>query len=572
MVLASLRVLVCGTDVQLVENAFGTSVENANHAWNRRYSISCTSASGVDHVDTRLLSMCHLVVLTRGATSPPTALSYSSKPTVSLDGAPEAALRIVKDCDFYYGMYSTSDLRSVIVNIGLAPPHVIWDTTFHSLTHTGLLALRRAFWLLDKDGDGVLNEEELLTWQRSVTSASFSTADLSEMLASESLEAAPMRVDCERFMIIQEEHLRKGDAVRVWATLFITGLHPDGLPYSWQDLHAIRVSKVRNTYLSHTAIQFFRNLYRLHRFQDLDDMWDVTPGCPWKHINGFLVARIPLDKFIEYWKYMALVKRDIVVQYARYWGYKGDTSLLFMLRNARPYREVGETVPNTIQVLVLGAPGCGRRSLMFTLTAGDEEFREEGRASHETYVRTTTFFVRNGEEEVPQTVVYATVPIESVAEVLGNEALEKQVDVVLLCYDGTRVAETTPPIMHAYRESTSSPLRCRKLPFIVVMTKAESPATTDTSAEASRLMEQFCRQHQLLWPPVVTSVENPEDSEVVTLNEYMHAVAKEPDIAVGNPPVTTVRMIRRAAIVAMVGIVVGGVVRFVVRRARRTAR
>ncbi|ORC86642.1 Ras like protein family, member T1 [Trypanosoma theileri] len=569
MVLATIHVLICGTDFHRVEGVLGGCVENTNYAWNRRYDISCTSAPRVDDVDSRLLSMCHLVVLTRGAVCPQSAKSFRNKPTVSIEGTPESVLSMVKECDFYYGMHTIASLRSAVVDIGLSPPHVIWEKTLKTFTQTGDLALRRAFWLLDKDDDGMLNEEELIAWQRSITSASFSKNDLIELFNNGTSHSGYISIDYELFLNMQKTYLLEGDVRRVWATLHVTGVHPDGLPYSWRDIHAIRVSKESNTYLSHIAIQFFRNLYKLRRFHELDDIWSVTPGCPWKHINGFLTKRIPLDKFIEYWKYMGLVKRDVVVQYARYWGYKGDTSPLFLLRHARPFREMGEVVPNTIQVLVVGSPGCGRRSLMFTLTAKDEEFYEDEGPASNIYVRTTTFFVRNGNEEVPQTVVYVAVPLEEVSRIMENETLSKQVDVVLLCYDGTQVEETSLPIMRVYLEAKSSLLHSSNLPFVVVMTKAEATVETEKNAEANKILEDFCRQQQLLWPPVVTSVEDPEESEIVALNEYMHAIAKEPEIAIANPPLTPTRILRRVVIVTTFAVALGAFTRFLLRRLRK---
>ncbi|RNF13720.1 Ras like protein family, member T1 [Trypanosoma conorhini] len=570
MVLAAIRVLVCGAEFHRVESALGGYVENTNFAWNRRYEISCAASTGVHEVDGRLLSMCHLVVLTRGASSPLDAASYLSKPTVALEDAPESAVAMLKGCDFYYGVHPLEKLRSAAVDIGLSPPHVIWDAALRMFTTNGALCLRRAFWLLDKDGDGVLDEEEIILWQRSVKSACFSKSDVGEWLASCSLKDSSIKaVDSDAFMKLQEDYLLNGDAKQVWATLNVTGVYPDGLPYSWRDLHAVRVSKESNTYLSHTAIQFFRNLYKLRRFHDLDNMWDFTPGCPWRHVHGFLKTQIPLDKFIEYWKYLALTNRSLVAQYARYWGYKGDTGLLFLLRHARQYRELGEAVPNTIQALVVGSPGCGRRSLTFTLTALDEEMFNDGvDASQEMYIRTTTFPVRHGEGDTLQTVVYTTAPIEHLMKVLGDDTLEKQLDVVLLCYDGTRVEETTPPIMRAYLDAKASPLRCRNLPFVVVMTKAEASASAETPSEGAKAMERFCREHQLLWPPVVTSVEAPDESEIVALNEYMYAVAREPEIAVGNPPLTPLRILRRVAIVTIFTLAVGSVTRLVIRRLR----
>ncbi|KAG8348037.1 hypothetical protein ERJ75_000757000 [Trypanosoma vivax] len=567
MVLTAIRVLVCGADSGIVEQALSGTVENTHYAWNRRYEVVCTPVPGVGSVDGRLLSTCHLVVLTRGATPPPSIESYANVPVVSIEGAPDVVVNPLRNCNCYYGTYAAEDLKSAAVQIGLSPIHVIWDDESHTLTRTGDLVLRRAFWLIDKDGDGVLNEEELLAWQRSVSSPSFSRAELEDLFRSVSLHTATVPLSLDTFLTVHRCYLLDGDSRSVWATLHITGLHPNGLPYSWQDINAIRVSRESNTYLSHNAIQFFRNLFKLRRFQDMDDVWGVTPGCPWQHVSGFAKKRIPLDRFIEYWKYMALVKRETVVQYARYWGYKADASLLFQLRRARPFRDPGETVPNMIQVLVLGSKGCGRRSLMFTLTASDDELYDDQAQTDDKYVRTTTFFVRKGMDEIPQTVVYVTVPIDRALEVLGNDAQEKQIDVVLLCYDGGRMAESVPPIIETFLRARGSPWRCKNLPFIVVMNKAEFSQETESECEeAKQMMQQFCKDNRLLWPPVATSVETPEETEIATLNEYMYAVAKEPEIAVASAPITPGRILKRIAIVTVLTMMMGSAVRFMIRK------
>ncbi|CCD17581.1 unnamed protein product [Trypanosoma congolense IL3000] len=567
MVLASIRILVCGTDFPAVEAVLGGMVEKKHYAWNRRYEVTCTSVTDVEHADSRLLSMCNLVVLTKGAQSPSSRASYDNKPTISLQGAPVDAVELLKGCNFYYGECSLGDLRDVVVNIGLSPMHIIWNADTKSTTPTGELVLRRAFWLLDKDGDGVLSEEEILAWQRSATSISFSKSDITELMNDAALSMVTVPMGFEDFMAIHKRYLMDGNAEKVWATLHITGLHPNGLPYSWRDINAVRVSKECNTYLSHNAIQFFRNLYKLRRFHDTDGMWSVTPGCPWLHISGFIKSHVPLDKFIEYWKYMAVVKREVVIQYALYWGYKGDAALLFQLRRARPYREPGESVPNIITVLVLGSAGCGRRSLIFTLTATDDELYDDQTVPQETYVRTTTFFVRKGADEVPQTVAYVTVPIDSASSVLENAAHEKQVDAVLLCYDGSCIAKTTPPIMEAYLKAVSMPQRCHNLPFIVVATKAEVAVKSEGEhKQALQEMKSFCHQHRLLWPPVSTSVETPEETEIATVNEYVYAVAREPEIAIARPPITPLRLVRRVVIVSLVTVAVGSMTRFLVRK------
>ncbi|GET86125.1 hypothetical protein, conserved [Leishmania tarentolae] len=574
---SSFHVLVIGTDAFHVEGALQGTAVHTHRAWNTSYQFSCISALSVDKVDKRLLQVCHIIVLCKGCRSPANKLSYNNRAVLALPDATASCVEELKGSGFFYGTCALEELKSKVLTIGLAPPHVIFDTALDGFTPVGKAAFQRAFWLFDRDADGLLRLPELVGWRKQVEPASYSAEDDVSLFLSKwgGAVAAEKQADQAQFLALHLEWLQKGYTLEAWATLHATGVHPDGVPYSWYDLNSMHVDEGINTYLSSHAIQFFTNVYKLKRFSDTADMWGVTPGCPWDSVAGFLTAHMPMSKFVEYWKYMALMRRDEVIRYTRYWGYKGDIRYLFTPRAARAFRQPGETVPNTIHVLVAGSKNCGRRSLMHALTTSGPGVFQKPEHTTDTYVRTTTFFTTKGSEQVEeaQTLVYSTTSPEACTRFLSDPELSKTVDVVLLCYDGTDIDNSGAYAMSLF-EQVSAREACERLPFIVVMTKADAVQRVTGAKETQTLqrLKDFCLAHQLLWPPVITSSEHPDQSEAASLNEYMYAVSSDPTLAIGQPPLTYVRILRRATLIAMIAIAAAGVGQTIISVLRRRRR
>lgn len=572
---SSIHVILIGTDAFRVEGALQGTVVHAHKAWNKSYQFSCTSALSVDKVDKRLLLVCHVIILCKGCRSPASKSSYSNRAVLALPDATPSCTEELADSAFFYGVCGLDELKTRALTIGLAPPHVIYDALLSRLTPVGEAALRRAFWLLDRDADGVLRLPELVGWRKQVESAAYNAEEEMVTFLSDwgGAVATEKQADVEAFLELHLRWLAHGSTMEAWATLHASGVHPDGLPYSWYDLHSIRVDRESNTYLSAHAIQFFTNVYKLKRFSEAADIWAVTPGCPWTDVDGFLQERIPMVKYVEYWKYLALVRREEVIRYARFLGYKGEISYLFTRRSARAYRAPDETIPNTIHILVVGAAHSGRRSLMYALTSSGNDVYQKRDISSTTCVRTTTFFATKGraEAEEAQTLVYTAVAPEASARILADPDESKLYDVVLLCYDGSNISHSANYVMRLFDEVCASE-GCERMPFVVVMTKADAAqaeAEGDAAAVAGAQLQDYCLAHQLLWPPVITSSEQPDQSEASSLNEYMYAVACDPTLAVGQPPLTYVRIVRRATFVAILAVAAAGAAQTLISFLRR---
>ncbi|KAG5510979.1 hypothetical protein JKF63_06481 [Porcisia hertigi] len=574
---AFLRIILLGTEAFRVEGALHGTAVHTHRAWHTNYQLLCTSALSIDEVDTRSLAVCHVIVLCKGCRAPEHISRYSNRVVLALPDATASCVNELRSSSSFYGTCTLEELRVKVVTHGLAPRHVVYDPASDCFTPVGRAAFERAFWLFDRDSDGLLQLPELMGWRKLVDPTVYSSEEDTILFLSQwnaAIAEAKLANKAE-FLDLHLQWLRGNDNLEAWATLHVTGIHTDGLPYSWHDLHAIQADERTNTYLSSHAIQFFTNVFKLKRFATVADMWCITPGCPWDFAQGLLREHIPIAKFVEYWKYMALVRRDEVIRYARYWGYKGEISYLFTRRNSRAHRDPRETVPNTIHVLVVGSANCGRRSLMRFLTSSSSDRLHESHHSASLYVRTTTFFAAKGREDMEeaQTLVYSTTSANRCAQLLLDSEQSKTVDVVLLCYDGTQIAGSGEYMM-SFFERVCSTDACKRLPFVVVMTKSDAAhlVAVGSEAGAENRLRDFCLSHQLLWPPVITSSEQPDQSEAASLNEYMYAVASDPTLAVGQPPLTYVRILRRATFVAILTVAAAGVGQALVNVLRRRRR
>ncbi|EPY18627.1 Ras like protein family, member T1 [Strigomonas culicis] len=502
-VMNTLHVILCGTDAHRVESALQKAVEVTHTAWNKKYNFSCTSALCIDQVDKRLLLIANLIIICKGCRMPANRDAFDNKPVLSTEDAPVNGVDTIADADFYHGTVSLQELSDRATSLCVAPSHILYDSLLDCLTVAGDAALRRSFWLFDKDCDGRLKSEEMVAW-RKLVDPSFRPEDMEEFLELWGSEKVQRSRECtqEEFALLHLEWLRSGQFMDAWATLYVVGTYPNGLPYTWYDLHSLRLSSDENTYLSAHAIQFFKNIYKLKDFANTADIWDVTPGCAWEEIAGFAKVDITLDTFIEQWKYLALECRERVIMYARYWGYKGESMYLFQRRACRRCRAVGESLPNTIHVLLVGTQECGKRSLIVSLTSADDTAPALFPDACDHFVSTTTFFVGKGTEE-PQTIIYTAVCPERARLILTDAASSQTVDVVLLCYDATNITASSRFLMDMYSEV----VRCEgalteRLPFVVVLTKADAVTSDDPlDADSGSRLEKFCIAHQLLWRP-----------------------------------------------------------------------
>ena len=448
------------------------------------------------------------------------------------------------------------EMTTFVLDTVLGPREVLLDVKEKKLTSNAVFALRRAFWLLDKDKNGFLNKSEASAWPTALLPADLPAEGLSESL----------------FLAHASDLLQAGHHRAIWEVLKSQQVSTKtALPYVPFDTASVKVDDNTVLYLSHVAVQFFVSLYQLDRFPRLDDMWRLVPGgCPWSPIASLPSSNIPLDQFMECWKLMTWLNRDAVIKCARTWGFRGEPQQLFTKRKCRAQRSNEEALPNSLKVLVVGSPHCGRSSLINALCerpdVDDSNLLRTGRArsvgssSASTTPRAGTasvspMFIRtitvpDEQNNQPVTLIYVKLPDVETSQVLITPALQKQYDVVLLCFEGC------DPYSCSYwmeRFKLAAGLKPARLPFVLVGTKCDVPLCEQATES---LVDSFCRASRLSWPPLYTSgVVEPQDApcglrnEIDQLNELVAWVSQRPEHALAPPEISTARYARRVLIV-----------------------
>jgi GTPase SAR1 family protein len=453
------------------------------------------------------------------------------------------------------------ELTSFVLDCVLGPREVLYDGSSKSLTTNAVFALRRAFWLMDKDKNGLLSRTEAAMWPQILLPAELGTDGMDE----------------EQFMQHAVVLLAAGHHRAVWEPLKAQHISPKtALPFNAFDIASVKVDDSSQLYLSHVAVQFFVSLYQLDRFPKLDDMWRLVPGgCPWRAIASLRSSSIPLDQFMECWKLMTWLNRDAVVKCARTWGFRGEPQQLFVKRKCRGMRTNDESLPNALKVLVIGSPRCGRSSLINAVCErADVEDRDEGSASGSSSARSApateavsgsprgagvaslaSMFVRtitvpDESSKQPVTLIYVKLDDADTSRVVITPALQKQFDVMLLCFEGCD-AYSCSYWMERYQLAVA--LKPLRLPFILVGTKCDVPMCEQA---AENVVDQFCRSNRLSWPPLYTSgVVDPGEApcgianEVSQLNDLVVWVAQWPERALAPAEITPARYARRVLIV-----------------------
>lgn len=474
------------------------------------------------------------------------------------------------------GFVTLAEMLLQTVDVVKAPSHVVWDRRRGSVTITGHRALRRAFWLLDKDADGYLNDVEIQAWhgQMYADSSDDDIDVIKRHLASVQSRGpvgGPIFVDPVRgitpngFMHVCQAILSEREMTPVWSLLWATGIQHDGLPYTQDDMARVPPQDpARVVQLSHNGLHFFNMLYSPRRFADLMDMWEFVPECPWLGMEGMPAPHSGMTpaEFLSCWRVMAALDPAAVAQFAAHWGYRSDPGALFIERASRDHRDAPHSWPTTLQVLVLGSRWCGKSSLLQRLGSPQYEFDELAPPpSGAAYAVSTV--PRDGEDVV---LLFRELDESTVEGFVSDKDTMAAIDLVLLCYSAT------DSYSFSYIEQLVPMLvRYRNLPLAIAMTKAEQPVEDQLCAESPAL---FCRRYQLAWPPLVLSVCEAQarnlglSNDIEALPFTLLDAIMCPDIAQVKS-VTVGRLVWRAALVTTAAALLGFGVRKLLGSRRR---
>lgn len=340
------------------------------------------------------------------ARSPGAVSSSSALPPPS----PPPSLLVAPEVD-----HALDTLFAALQDAALCPRHVLWSG--EGLSVVGRKALRRSFWLLDRDNDGVLCEQEQVQLLFALY-GSYSTDDIAEVkefmqrIVNHQVEKGGADPGAVRdalltpgtgsmtlmgFFGIAHVMLMEARHKLVWQMLAAHGVQPDGRPYREDDIaravHVPENGRMRGQFSTHqlhlsdAGAAFFASLYHTRPKQRPKDLFIFTPGCPWRAVYGLPDAdenSVTVVQFVRCWRFMATVDPAVVAVYARYWDFSGALSSLYVAHPMRRFRHKvsatnqqqssrnkstsdatsSSSVPPTATFLVLGSGHSGVSSLM----------------------------------------------------------------------------------------------------------------------------------------------------------------------------------------------------------------
>ncbi|VEU23514.1 DEKNAAC104673 [Brettanomyces naardenensis] len=277
----------------------------------------------------------------------------------------------------------------------------LYDYKESNLKPLAIRALKRIFYLCDRDQDGFLSDEELVQLQEKCF---HKTMDINELfLIKSTLEtsipgsASDKGVNEEGFLALNKLYAETGRHETIWGILR-TFHYMDSLSIEDKVLYPkMDVWPNSSVELSPKGYQFLVDLFLLFdkdndgglNEEELSRLFYPSPGIPqsWKESNfpRSVVCNeqgdVTLQGWLAQWAMTTFLDCKTVLEYLGYFGY-GDrldgnnrteeptTSALRVTRQRKTRRNKNKTYRSTVadrtvfNCLILGPPGCGKTSLL----------------------------------------------------------------------------------------------------------------------------------------------------------------------------------------------------------------
>lgn len=266
----------------------------------------------------------------------------------------------------------------------------LFDSKEGNLKPATVSALRRIFYLCDKDQDGYLNDQEMHEFQTKCFQKPLSPEDLDNIKQS-IVRASPnsnieMGIDINGFIHLNKIFAEKGRHETIWIILR-TFQYTDSLSLRDSFLSPkVEVPEFSSAELSPAGYRFFVDLFLLFdkdndgglNDSELEALLAPTPGLPplW-HESSFPAStvrneagHITLQGWLAQWSMTTFVSPHTTLSYLAYLGFtppsprESTTAALKITKPRKRRRRPGRVERNVVHAYVLGAPGSGKSSLL----------------------------------------------------------------------------------------------------------------------------------------------------------------------------------------------------------------
>ncbi|KAG6081816.1 ERMES complex Ca(2+)-binding regulatory GTPase gem1 [Claviceps sp. LM220 group G6] len=251
-------------------------------------------------------------------------------------------------------------------------------------------ALKRVFFLCDKDQDGFLNDAEMRDFQARCFDKPLTSEDLDniKMSISKAMPNTNMErgIDQSGFLQLNKIYAEKGRHETIW--IILRKYHyTDSLSLEDKFLHPkFDVPEYCSSELSPIGYRFFVDLFLLFdkdndgglNDQELEALFSPTPGLPTSWVDSSFpsstvrneAGHITLQGWLAQWSMTTFLEPKTTIEYLAYLGFEspnvkeGNTAALKVTKSRKRRRRPGRVERNVVLCYLIGAAGAGKSSLL----------------------------------------------------------------------------------------------------------------------------------------------------------------------------------------------------------------
>ena len=266
----------------------------------------------------------------------------------------------------------------------------LYDSKEGVLKPAAVNALRRIFYLCDRDQDGWLSDAEINAFQLKVFERPLEPAELSNIKRSiqrsHPTAAGEQGINQEGFLHLNALFAEKGRHETIWVILR-TFHYTSSLSLSPAFLTPkLDVPPFASAELSPIGYRFFVDLFILHdkdndgglNAKELETLFAPTPGIPpsWLEEGDFPSCTVASEKgyitlqgWLAQWSMTTFESPSTTLSYLAYLGFEthdrsGTLSALRVTKPRKHRRRATKVERSVFLVYVLGAPGSGKSALL----------------------------------------------------------------------------------------------------------------------------------------------------------------------------------------------------------------
>ncbi|CAF9914632.1 MAG: ERMES complex Ca(2+)-binding regulatory GTPase gem1 [Gomphillus americanus] len=266
----------------------------------------------------------------------------------------------------------------------------LYDSKDSNLKPAAVTALKRIFYLMDRDQDGWLSDAEMQDFQQKCFKKMLSPEDLSHIkkTVSGSLagSAGDKGIDQKGFLLLNKLYAEKGRHETIWIILRAFN-YSDSLSLKESFLHPkLEIPAHASTELSPSGYQFLFDLFLLFdkdndgglNNAELAALFAPTPGLPatWLESSFPLctvrndAGHVTLQGWLAQWSMTTFTSPKTTLEYLAYFGFEPtDTRLstASALKITKPRKRTKRSTKpdrNVVQAYIIGSSGCGKSSLL----------------------------------------------------------------------------------------------------------------------------------------------------------------------------------------------------------------